>query len=272
MQREPDLAGQLGEGLVVLLVEGGVAERAAHDDDAEQLARVRHRRDADRRVELGVVLREQRGEPDADPRRTGHAGARDHRLLLGGDRQLGVTAIGHRDRAFDRAARAGPHLGAVQVHRLLQRLRELEQQLVERQRAREPAPERADHLVRRVLLAVHAPVRVVLEPLARRDPEQRGGRRAGDRQSEHAAFAAVERAAERGDDRERHQRDERGEPAEGDGVDQEAVDAHGQRPVGAERERERDQRRWRRPPRRAAPSASRRARRARPRRARSRRR
>ena len=207
----PDLAGQLGERLVVLLVERGVAERAADDDHPEQLARVGHRRDADRRVELGVVLGQQRGEPHPDPRRTGHAGARDHRLLLGGDRQLGVAAVGHRHRALDRAARAGPHLGAVQVHRLLQRLGELEQQLVERQRAREAAPERADHLVGRVLLAVHPPVRVVLEPLACRDPEQRGGRRAGDRQSEHAALAAVERATERGDDRERHQGDERGE-------------------------------------------------------------
>ena len=102
------------------------------------------------------------------------------------------------------AARARPHLGAIQVHRLLQRLRELEQELVERQRAREPAAERADHLVGRVLLAVHPAVRVVLEPLAGRHPEQRGGRRTRDRQSEHAALATVERPTERGDDGERH--------------------------------------------------------------------
>ena len=69
VEREADLAGELGERLVVLLVERGVAERAAHHDHPEQLARVRDRRDPDRRIELRVVLGEERREPDADPRR-----------------------------------------------------------------------------------------------------------------------------------------------------------------------------------------------------------
>ena len=239
MQRESDLAGELGERLVVLLGERGVAEDPTHDDDAQQLAGVRHRCDADRRVQLGIVLGQQRREPDADPRRARDPGAGDHRLLLGRDRQLRVPAVGHRDRAFQRPARARPHLGAIEVHRLLQRLRQLQQQLVEGQGAGQAAAEGADHLVGGVLLAVDAAVRVLLQALTGRHPEQCRGRRAGDRKAQHAAFAGVERPPQRGDDGEGHHADEGGEAAEGDGVHQQPVDAHRERTVRAERERDR---------------------------------
>ena len=46
VQREADLARQLGERLVVVLVERQRAVGAAHDDHAEQLPAVRDRRDA----------------------------------------------------------------------------------------------------------------------------------------------------------------------------------------------------------------------------------
>ena len=80
VQREPDLAGELGEREVVGLVERQRAVRAAHDDQAEQLARVRDRRGAQHRL---VEAGEDRGQPHLRPRRARHAGVRDDGLLLG---------------------------------------------------------------------------------------------------------------------------------------------------------------------------------------------
>ena len=100
----------------------------------------------------------------------GHAGVRDDGLLFGAERDDGRAAVGHRHRALDARRRRCPHLGDLEVHRRLERLRELQQQLVERERAREAAAERAQHLVGRVPFAVDAAGRELGEPFARRAP------------------------------------------------------------------------------------------------------
>ena len=60
VQRQADLAGQLGEHAVVLLGEGVTVGRALDDDEAEQLAGVGHRRDP--QLRRGPAL-QQRGQP-----------------------------------------------------------------------------------------------------------------------------------------------------------------------------------------------------------------
>ena len=193
VQREADLARQLGEGLVVVFLERGVAVCPADDDHAEQLARVRDRRDADRQARRRV-----RSAPTNDGSHTRiHAGPETPARAMTVSSSVpevdfGATTIGHRHRALELSAVAGPDLGQIEVHRLLQRFRELEQQLVERQGAGEPAAEGADDLVGRVLLAVDAAVGVTLKSLARRYPQQCGDRRTGNREPEDTALAGVQ--------------------------------------------------------------------------------
>ena len=185
MQREPDLAGELGEREVVGLVERERALRAPHDDQAEQLAGVRDRRGAQHRL---VEAGEDRGQPHLRPCGPGHAGVRDHGLLLGAERDRRRARSGT-DTARSMPSRtARPHLGDLEVHRRLERLRELEQQLVERERAGEAAAERAQHLVGRVALAVDAARRELGR--AARAPAPRAARRLRPRASRGRAASS----------------------------------------------------------------------------------
>ena len=165
VQGEPDLTGELGEHAVVLVVEALGPRCPPRHDQPEELARVgdgRHPQD-------GVVaLRQQRGQRDLDPRGPGHAGAR-HDGLLG--RVQGDTRraqLGHRDGPLEEPVGPGPHLGGLEGQGLAEGLDHLEQQLVERHRARETAAERAQHLVGRVALAVDEAIGEALQPLTRR--------------------------------------------------------------------------------------------------------
>ena len=104
VQREPHLARELGERLVVGLAELQRALRPAHDDQAEQLAGVGDRRDP---KHLVVLAGQDRGQPDPRPRRARHAGARDHGLLFGSERRaVRVRARAPTPRARGRRCRA----------------------------------------------------------------------------------------------------------------------------------------------------------------------
>ena len=173
MQRETDLARQLGERLVVVVVERRCPDGSPNDEEPEQLTGVRDGSDAHDR--LVVPLEHQARHPHPHPRRPRDAGTGHDRLLFCTEPELGGPAVGNRHGALEASTgRPRPDLGTIERHRLLQRLRELEEQLVERERPRQPGAEGAEHLVRSVPFAVHAASREVGESLARRHPQQRG--------------------------------------------------------------------------------------------------
>ena len=133
MQRKTDLPGQFGEREIVGFVERERSLRTPDDDQTEQLAGVRDGRGAEHWLfETG----EDRGQPHLRPRGTGHSGVRDHRLLFGAERNERGALVGNGNGPFDAVGTPGPHFRDLEVHRGLERLRELEQQLVERERAR----------------------------------------------------------------------------------------------------------------------------------------
>jgi len=175
VQGQADLAGELGERLVVVVAEWRCTVGSANDDEAEQLPRVRDRRHAHDRL-VGSP-RQHVGEPHPRPRRAGHASACHHGLLFGAEDDLLGATVGHRDGTLEPpTCGAGPYLSDVEAHRLLERLRELQEKLVEWKRASETASERAEHLIGRVSLSVHAAGREVGEPFTGGHPHQRGDR------------------------------------------------------------------------------------------------
>ena len=127
MKCEPDLTRELGEREVVGVVERERALRPAHDDQPEQLAGVRDRRDPQHRL---LEAGEDRREPHLSPCRSRHAGVRHHGLLFGTERDRLRAAVGHRHGPFDSLRTARPDLGDLEVHRRLQRLGELQEQFV----------------------------------------------------------------------------------------------------------------------------------------------
>ena len=257
MQREADLAGELGERLVVVLAEWHGAVGPPDDEQPEQLAGVRHGRDPQDRV----ALRGDEGrQPHPRPRRTRHAGARDDRLLLAAERDRCGALVGHGHGALESPGRARPHLGDVERHRLLERLGELEEELVERQRARQAAPERPQHLVGRVPFPVDPARRPLRQPLPRRHPEERGDRGGQHRETEQRPLPRVGRTAQAQHDEQVGRTDQPDEPGERDRVDEQAVDPH-RRATPTRRGRARSGPAPSRPPRsRRSVAASRRAR------------
>ena len=103
VQGEADLAGQLGEHAVVLLGEVVAVGGPLDHEQAEQLAGVRRRRDAELRRR--PVL-EERGQPHLEPRVAGDAGAGDDRLLLGAEQQRRRGAVGHGHGQLEAVGRA----------------------------------------------------------------------------------------------------------------------------------------------------------------------
>ena len=82
VQRQADLAGQLGEHAVLGFGERLAVGAAAGDDEAEQLAAVGDGRHPDGRHALGP---DDARQPDAEPRAAADAGAGHDRSLLGAD-------------------------------------------------------------------------------------------------------------------------------------------------------------------------------------------
>ena len=147
-EREADLTCELGEDAVGLLVERLGVRRALHDDQAEELPRVRDRRDAHvrRRPRSPSSCGSQtatRADPET-PLRARIASSDAVSRRAAGPRSGSETTRSSTPR------RAGPDLGRLERERAPQRLRQLEQQLVERDGAGEPRSERPDELVRRV--------------------------------------------------------------------------------------------------------------------------
>ncbi len=149
-------------------------------------------------------------------------------------------AVRHGGRALEHAVGAGPHLGRGELHALLQRLRELQQQLVERDRTRHARAERLQRLVGRLALAVDAAVRELLEPALRAGTKQQRGDRRGDhREPEHASLGL-------GRARRRSRARRRGTPtptmhdeaADLDRVHEQPVDAHRERLHRRQRDRD----------------------------------
>jgi hypothetical protein len=124
-----------------------------------------------------------------------------------------ALAIRHRRRPFEHAVRAGPHLSRRELHALLQRLGELEEQFFERDRARHARTEGLQRLVGRAPVAVDPPVREVFEPIPGGNEQQRGGGRREHRQAEHAPTLVARRLAEAQHDDDVHRHDEHDESA-----------------------------------------------------------
>ena len=238
VQRETDLARELGEHLVVVVVERQGALAAPHDDEPEQFTRVRDGRDAENDVFFrGHEFR----QPDAAPRGTRGAGTRDDGLFLGPEREGGGTAIGDGDGAFEPSGRpAGPDLRALQCHGLLQRLGELEQQFVEGQRPREATPECAEYLIGRRALTVDLARRPFVQSLASGNPEQRGNQRRDHGQTEKVALGALRRVPEAEHDQQVTRGNEAGESDRGDRLHEQTVDPHRDRGCGND-ERDRNE-------------------------------
>ncbi len=124
------------------------------------------------------------------PRGAGDVGPGDDPQRLGVEDDPGPVP-GPGPTTPDRARRrAGPHLGDPQPEALVQRLGELEQQLVERDRPRHPPCERAQWLVRRLPGPVHPLVADLLESATGGDGEQRREPGGDHREAEHRPVAA----------------------------------------------------------------------------------
>ncbi len=182
VERQASLAGQLGEHPLVLLGEGVRVAGTLHHEQPEQFAGVADRRDP----QLGMFpAGQQRGEPDRGPGAAGHPGPGDHGALPLPDDQRPAPGIRHRDGPLQHLPAPGVHLGAGQGHRLAQRLGQLQQQLVHGHRPRQPAAERAEHLVGRFPGPVDEPGGRGHQPVPGRQVADRGHRGGEHGQAEH---------------------------------------------------------------------------------------
>ena len=134
---------------------------ALDDDEPEQDPRVHDRRDA--HDALAAI-----GDAGSAPTPASHAlpetRARVHdRELLGDSTSRRGPRIGHRDDALEHPVAPGPDLGGRELHAQLERLGQLQQQLVHRHRSRHAAAEGLDRFVGRTALAVHPTARELVE-------------------------------------------------------------------------------------------------------------
>ena len=123
------------------------------------------------------------------------------------------------------------------------RLRELQQQLLERDRTGHARAERLQRFVRRLALAVDAAVGRVREPALHRAVQQGGDHRGDDREPEHPPFGLVGRVAEAEHDDEVDRADHDDDAAGLDRAHEQAVDAHRERLDRRHRDRERHEQR-----------------------------
>ncbi len=195
VQGEADLAGQLGERLVV---------RPRRTPSRPSGRRTTMHPSSSPEFVIGATLstgssRPPRPAPGATPAPTPGPRRRRARRPAPPRSPSAMrrrTPVGNRRLPARAPGRAGPHLGDVERERLLERLGQLEQQLVEGQRAGQAAAEGAQHLVGRVTFAVDPPGWRLVEALARRDPQQRGDSRGEHRQTQHGSLVSRGRPAE----------------------------------------------------------------------------
>ena len=129
VQGEAELAGEVGEHAVLLLVERRAVARTLDDDEPQQVAEVGDRGHAHER---SAATGEQRRHPHRSQALPDTwARASDRRSSAPRSRR-GAARSGTETVALEHAVAAGPHLGRVERHRLAQRLGQLEQQLVHR--------------------------------------------------------------------------------------------------------------------------------------------
>ena len=150
------------------------------------------------------------------------------------------------DRQLEPAAGAGPDLGPPQHEHLPQRLGQLQQELVHRDRPAEPAAPGAQHLVGGLALAVDEPVGRLGQPLAGGDVGERGDGGGQHREHEQRALAVGGGAAEPDHDDQVDEHDDRGEARGGHGVHEQPVDPAGDRGCWCRRRGRAARGRWRR--------------------------
>jgi FtsX-like permease family len=240
VQREADLAGELGEDTVVLGGERVASGRAAHHDQPEEVPGVAHRRDPER---SGSGVGQQGGQPHRRPRRPGHAGPGDHRAFPVADEQRPRAGVRHGGGPLKDVPEAGVDLGGRQRHGLAQRLGELEQQFVHRDGARHPGAEGPQHLVRGLPCPEDLPVSPVGEPFPGGGEGDRGDGRRDHGQAEQPPVGGVgRRPAEPEDDHQVDDRDGGGEPGDGEDLHEQppAVRAEPGHIAGCDAQREED--------------------------------
>jgi hypothetical protein len=147
----------------------------------------------------------------ADPR---HARARNDRFLRRREDQAGPADFRVRGGPLEQPARSRPDLRGLQDQGLSERLGELEEELFEGKRARQPAAEGAKDLAGRIALGARQPVRQAGQPPVERLVEQRrdGGR--GHRESEQRPLVGGREVADADHDHQVDGQDEAGETGE----------------------------------------------------------
>ena len=108
----------------------------------------------------------------------------------------GRVAMRHRGDEIEHAVGAGPHFGRREIQALAQRLRELQQQFVERHGARHASGEGPQGLVRGPPVSVDPLIGHLLEPVAGRDAQQCRDRGRQHRRGEDLAVAGSRHVAQ----------------------------------------------------------------------------
>ena len=132
VEREADLPRERHQHLLAVL-----GHCTLDDDQPQQLARAGDRDGPHLRRAPLEHLRQPQPQPGlpSDP-------GSDHYGLLGGrEDQVRAAGVGIRRHPLEHAPGASPHLGGVERERLAQRLGDLQEQLVERERPRDPVTE-----------------------------------------------------------------------------------------------------------------------------------
>jgi hypothetical protein len=181
---------------------------------------LRDRRDPHIRV---VAAFQQVRKPHPKPSRSGDGGTSQHRPLGLGQRHGRGPSVGIGRRPLQHVARARPHLRRVEGQGPPEQLRQLEQELVERERASHPAAECAQHLLRRGPFSVHDPPREAAQPLAPGRIDHGGDGRRDHRERQQRALIVRRAPPEAEDDRDGHGDDDRGKPGRGDRRDEQPV-------------------------------------------------
>ena len=190
MAGEGDLAGEFGEHPVVFIGEGVGGRRPFDDDEPEELAGVADRRHPQLALPAPV---EQHGQPHGCPGVAGHARPGNDRPLPGRDHDRPWPGIRDRRCPLQHVPGASEHLGTGQAHGLAQRLGQLQQQLIHRDRPGQPAAEGSQHFIGRLPGAEDEPGSPVDEPVPGRDVPDGRDRGREHRQPEHLAVGRTAR-------------------------------------------------------------------------------
>jgi hypothetical protein len=223
VQSEPELTGELHELALLLVGVVVVVDRTPHDDQAEQLPEVRHRRDPQ------LPRLHQAGEPDGAPAGPADPGpADDDPLALRQGDPFGRPG-GHADRAGEDAVRPDPDLGPGGRDRRAQRLGELQHELVHGDGSAHPRPERGQRLFRGHVLPPDQPGRQGQQALPHGQHEDRHHHRRDDARDEHLALAPDGHAVEPDDHHEVDDHHEARDAGDDDRLDERRLPRVGRR-------------------------------------------